>query len=73
MNYCHCLIFSQWRRSDAKPFVDAVKSAVYVGQFMLIGDEFTLAYFLKTLFSPVISLVVINAAGGAVFNKLDIK
>jgi hypothetical protein len=53
--------------------VDAVKSVVYVGQFMLIGDSFTLAYFLKTLFSSVVSLFVINAAGCAVFNTLDIK
>jgi hypothetical protein len=60
-------------RTDAKPLVDAVKSVVYVGQFMLIGDEFTFAYFLKTLFSSVVSLFVINAAGCVVFNKLDIK
>jgi ABC-type transport system involved in multi-copper enzyme maturation permease subunit len=57
----------------AKPFVDAVKSVVYIGQFMLIGDEFNLAYFLKTVFSSLVSLCVINAAGSAVFNKLDIK
>jgi ABC-type transport system involved in multi-copper enzyme maturation permease subunit len=60
-------------RTDMQPFIDAVKSLVYVGQFMLIGDEFTLAYFLKTVFSSVVSLFVINAAGCAVFNKLDIK
>jgi hypothetical protein len=59
--------------ADIKPFVDAVKSVVYVGQSMLIGDEFTLAFFLKTLFSSLVSLFVINAAGCAVFNKLDIK
>jgi ABC-type transport system involved in multi-copper enzyme maturation permease subunit len=60
-------------RSDIKPLVEAIKSMVYVGQFMLIGDEFTLAYFLKTLFSSLVSLCVINAAGCVVFNKLDIK
>jgi ABC-type transport system involved in multi-copper enzyme maturation permease subunit len=60
-------------REDVKPLADAVKSVVYVGQFMLIGDEFTLAYFLKTLFSSALSLFVINAAGCAVFNKLDLK
>jgi ABC-type transport system involved in multi-copper enzyme maturation permease subunit len=60
-------------RADAKPFVDTLKSVVYVGQFMLIGDEFTRAYFLKTFFSSLVSLCVINAAGCAVFNKLDIK
>jgi ABC-type transport system involved in multi-copper enzyme maturation permease subunit len=59
--------------ADAKPFVDALKSVVYVGQFMRIGDEFTAAYFLKTFFSSLVSLGVINAAGCAVFNKLDIK
>ena len=60
-------------KADIKPFVDTVKSVVYVGQFMLIGDEFTFAYFLKTFFSSVVALFVINAAGCAVFNKLDIK
>jgi hypothetical protein len=60
-------------RIEAKPLVDTVKSIVYVGQFMLIGDEFTITYFLKTLFSSVVSLVVINAAGCVAFNKLDIK
>jgi hypothetical protein len=67
------LDFFAMMRTDAKPLIDAVKSVAYVGQFMLIGDEFTLAYFLKTLFSSVISLFVINIAGCAVFNKLDIK
>jgi ABC-type transport system involved in multi-copper enzyme maturation permease subunit len=60
-------------RTDMKPFVDAVKSLVYAGQFMLIGDEFTLGYFLKTVISSAVALFVINAAGCAVFNKLDIK
>ena len=60
-------------RADLKPFVDGVKSVVYGGQFMLIGDEFTATYFLKTLFSSLVSLLVINAAGCTVFNKLDIK
>jgi hypothetical protein len=67
------LDFFAMARSDMKPFVDTVKSVVYVGQFMLIGDEFTLAYVLKTLFSSIAALCVINAAGCAVFNKLDIK
>jgi hypothetical protein len=67
------LDFFAMARVDVKPLVDAVKSVVYAGQFMLIGDEFTLAYFLKTLFSSLVSLWVINAAGCAVFNKLDIK
>jgi hypothetical protein len=60
-------------KADIKPFVDTIKSVVYVGQFMLIGDEFTLVYFLKIFFSSIISIFVINAAGCAVFNKLDIK
>jgi hypothetical protein len=60
-------------RADVKPLVDVVKSVVYVGQFMLIGDEFTLAYFLKTFFSSLVSLFVINATGCVVFNTLDIK
>ena len=59
--------------ADIKPVVATVKSVVYVGQAMLIGDEFTLAFFLKTLFSSLVSLLVINAAGCTVFNKLDIK
>jgi ABC-type transport system involved in multi-copper enzyme maturation permease subunit len=60
-------------RAGVQPLVDAVKSVVYVGQFMLIGDEFTRAYFLKTFFSSAVSLFVINTAGCAVFNKLDLK
>ncbi|MDR2477055.1 MAG: hypothetical protein LBD18_04630 [Treponema sp.] len=60
-------------RADIKPFVDAVKSVLYVGQFMLIGDEFTTTYFLKTFFPSLVSLLMINAAGCAVFNKFDIK
>ncbi|MDR0377966.1 MAG: hypothetical protein LBH70_09260 [Spirochaetaceae bacterium] len=67
------LDFFSMVRTDAKPVVDAVKSVVYVGQFMLIGDEFTITYFLKTLVSSLVSLCVINAAGCAVFNTLDIK
>lgn len=67
------LDFFAMAKADITPLVDAIKHVVYVGQFMLIGDEFTLAYFLKTLFSSVISLFVINIAGCAVFNKLDIK
>ncbi|MHB9293085.1 hypothetical protein Holit_02204 [Hollandina sp. SP2] len=67
------LDFFAMARADVKPLVDGVKSLVYMGQFMLIGDEFTLSYFLKTLFSSLISLCVINAAGCAVFNTLDIK
>jgi hypothetical protein len=59
--------------ADIKPIVDGVKSVVYVGQAMIIGDEFTLAFFLKTLVSSLVSLFVINAAGCAVFDKLDLK
>jgi ABC-type transport system involved in multi-copper enzyme maturation permease subunit len=67
------LDFFAMARADVKPLVDAVKSVVYVGQFMLISDEFTRAYFLKTFVSSLVSLLVINAAGCTVFNKLDIK
>jgi hypothetical protein len=60
-------------RADAKPFAEAAKSVVYAGRFTLIGDKFTITYFLKTLFSSIVSLFVINAAGCAVFSKLDLK
>jgi hypothetical protein len=61
------LDFIAMARADMKPFVDAVKSVVYAGQCMLIGDECTLAYFLKSFFSSGVALFVINAAGCAVF------